>query len=404
MGLEIRSAASHEMRDFQHAALTSLVLSPEVMPPEVIQGINPDWTLCAFVDGKLATSYAAWPFSMQIDGVAVPIAGITCVGTLPIHRGRGQLRKIVTRHFEMLHERAERPLALLYASRAAIYQRFGFAAVSTRNSYSVDPRDLHLCLPDAAHGVFRELRNDEWSLLADLYEKFRKERNGYVKRGKGSWMIGLLREPAQPGHFLNRIVYEEDGNPTGYAIYTSEPLKSASGMPLHRIHIRDLVWLTPSAYRATWDFFSRMKLADSIVWDRVPPDDPLPHLLNEPRMLNLTSTDGMLGRIVDVGKALAARKYAADGVLTCEISDDLCPWNVGRWRLEASGGASRSEKTMDAPELAMPVGTLAMLLFGQISATEAARMGRLHVHDEGAPAKWDNMMRTKYKPFCADMF
>jgi len=45
-----------------------------------------------------------------------------------------------------------------------------------------------------------------------------------------------------------------------------------------------------------------------------------------------------------------------------------------------------------------------MLVFGQISATEAARMERLDVLEHGALSSWDRVMRTAYRPFCADMF
>jgi hypothetical protein len=52
----------------------------------------------------------------------------------------------------------------------------------------------------------------------------------------------------------------------------------------------------------------------------------------------------------------------------------------------------------------MPVSTLAMLFFGQITASEAARMGRLDVSDNKALQLWDRVMRTEHRPFCADMF
>ena len=61
----------------------------------------------------------------------------------------------------------------------------------------------------------------------------------------------------------------------------------------------------------------------------------------------------------------------------------------------------RTDKT---PQLVMPVSTLAMLFFGQLTASEAARMGRLDVSDTKALPLWDRVMRTDYRPFCADIF
>jgi predicted acetyltransferase len=405
MSIDIRPATMEEMADFQHVAFTSLVMPSDVLTPEVIQAINPDWTLCAFDNGKMATSYAAWPFVMQMNGRAAPVLGVTCVGTLPVYRGQGHLGQLIPRHFQTVHEKGDRPMVVLYASQAAIYQRFGFAVTSTRHAYRIDPRDLLFAGPGSATGRFTELKIDDFSILSALYGEFQEKRNGYVRRGKGSWRFSVLKHPAKEGHLLNSILYEEGGVPAGYVIYTAEPLERASSVPRHRIHIRDLVWRSPLSYQALWNYFSRMKLAEEIIWDKVPPDDPLPHLLLEPRALNQTAMDGLLGRIVDVGKALTERGYNAEGALRFEIrGDEICPWNNGRWKLETAAGQGSVKKTIEEPEAVMPISTMAMLLFGQISATEAARMGRLDVCDAGALAKWDGVFQTAYRLFCADLF
>jgi predicted acetyltransferase len=93
-----------------------------------------------------------------------------------------------------------------------------------------------------------------------------------------------------------------------------------------------------------------------------------------------------------------------EGTLTFDILDDLCPWNASRWRFETDGNQSAIKITTDNPDVAMPISTLAMLFFGQISATEAARMGRLHVYKDAALLNWDSILRPKYRPFCADYF
>ena len=395
MGVEIRPATQEEMEQFRYVASTALVMSPEGF-----QAMQPEFTLCAFEDGKLATSYGVWPLTMRFDGEGVPVAAVTTVGTLPIYRRRGYLRKVTAAHFELLHEQGERPIAILWASMAAIYQRYGYAVVSTRNSYNVEPRYLEFSLPRPVAGTFREVGDDEFALLVDLYRKFRADRTGYIHRGRAMWDAGVLAPP-QAQSMLNKVVYREDGEPLGYVVYTLEPMQ---GPGQQRLAIRDLVWLTTSAYRAIWNHFVNMDLVNSILWGRAPSDDPLPHLLLEPRMLRITSGDGILGRIVDVERALPMRPYPEEGALTFEIVDDLCPWNRGRWKLETSTTDSSVSRTSDEPQLVMPVSTLALLLFGEISATQAARMERLDVLDESALSLWDRVMRTKYRACCADMF
>jgi len=395
MGLEIRAATSEEMEEFVRIVSTAMVL-----PAERFKEMRPEWTLCAFEDGKLTTTYAAWPLTMRFNGNGLPVAGVTMVSTLPNYRRRGHLRQVIARHLELLHEERHQPVAILQAYWAATYHRYGYAVVSWQNSYTLEPRYLEFAIEQPVTGTLREVDN-EFQLFVDLYRCFRAERTGYLHRGRAMWEAGMLAPPPA-GSVLSKFVYQEAGEPLGYVIYTVEP--ATGGPPTQRLTIRELVWLTPSAYRALWNLFIPMDLVANIIWPWVPVDDPLPHLLLEPKMLHITSKDGLMARIVDVEPALLGRQYDEEGTLIFEIADELCPWNQGRWKLEATPAEAAVSPTRAEPQLAMPISTLAMLVFGQISATEAARMQRLSVLDHNALPIWDRVMRTAYKPFCADVF
>ena len=401
MGVEIRAAEPGEMEEFRHVVSSALVMSPDIFGKAPDLKRTAEWTVCAFEDGKLATGYRSWPWMMRFNGEAIPVAAVNSVGTLPVYRRRGYLRRVTAAHFESIHERGEQPIAILWPSRAAIYQRYGYACVTTRKTYNVDPYYLDFIRPQAVTGSFREVGDDEFAVIVDLYRKFRADRTAYIHRSRAQWDYGILGSPPANG-LLVKVVYQEDNEPLGYAVYTIEE----SNEPGHeqRLIIRDLVWLTFSAYQAIWNYFANMDLVSNIIWRYVPVDDPLPHLVLEPRLLNITSHDGMLGRIIDVEKALPGRHYDEEGVLTFEIIDDFCSWNQGRWKLEVSPAGSSITRTDDEPQLVMPVSTLTLLAFGQISATEAARMERLDVVDDSALSVWDKVMKTRYRPCCADYF
>lgn len=406
MSIEIRPAAPDEMEDYRRAALASLVLSPEQAPPTAVQAISPEMTLCAFVDGQLATSYAFWPLKMRLNGGVAPTAGITFVGTLPQYRQAGCLRQVTTTHFEQLHAAGEQPLAALIASQAAIYQRYGYTVVSTRHVYRIEPRFLQFApLPDSSRpaGRLRELGENETEVLKQIYRDFCAHRTGYLHRGQPTWAAGPLSPPPRSG-FLFKMVYEEKGVPEGYMIYTVSPQSAGDGEPWQRVTVRDLSWLTPRAYIALWRHLQAMALAGHVEWLRVPVDDPLPHLLLEPRRLNLTAKDGLLARVVDVARALPLRGYDAEGALTFELLDTLCPWNAGRFRLEASPQGAEVKRTTADAQAVLPVETLAMLLFGQISPTRAVRMGRMAITEKADLSSWDHLFATRHKPFCADFF
>jgi len=396
MAVEVRPISLEELDEFKRVAATALVMSPEGFV-----AMRPEFTLCAFEDGKLTTSYAAWPFSMRFNGDPVPVAAVTAVGTLPIHRRRGYLRKITTQHFQQLYEQGERPIAILYAAWAAIYQRYGYAVVSTRISYNIEPQYIRFPFPTSVAGTLRETGDDDFPVFVDLYRRFREDRIGLVHRGREMWNVGVLAPPPSGG-FLHKVVYEEEGEPRGYVVHTAQPGSVQS--PGNTVAIRDLVWLTPSAYRAVWDYLANMDIVRSIGWGNTAPDDPLPHLLLEPRRLNMTCADGILGRIVDIERAMPGRRYDEEAVLTFGISDALCPWNEGAWRLETSPEGASIARTNETPQVVMPVSTLALLVFGQVTASHAAGMGRLDANQPDALPAWDRTMRTRYRPACPDMF
>jgi predicted acetyltransferase len=388
MKLEIRQAKPEDMVDYKRVAETALMFTMDHIP-------TPDQTLCGFVDGNLVTSYAAWPLKIAINGKDIPVAGVTTVGTLPVSRRLGTLRKITTRHFEILHEVGKVSVAALYASRAAIYRRYEYSPVVTVKSYSVEPRYLEFVAGKEAKGSLKEVGDDAIGTLNDLYDKFINARTGYLRRSEDMWKRRLSPRPQEHVEQF-RVIYEEDRKALGYVIYTVRPVQGKQFA--HSIHINDLIWLTPSAYRGIWEFFNRMDILDEIKWGQVPVDDPLPCLLKEPRMLNAKSTDGMYGRIID------KRGYDTEGKLIFKINDDLCTWNQGTWILETSPDGSIITSSSETPQLEMPISTLPLLYFGQLSATEAARMGRLDVNDPDSLSVWDRVMSTRYKPACADGF
>lgn len=398
MATVVRPVELEEMDEFVRICSLSLA-----MERGAFAAMRPEWTLCAFEDERLATCYGRWPFTMRLDGAAVPVAAVTTVSTLPIYRRRGHLRAIMDADFRSLHETEGPAIAVLYASLAAIYQRFGYGVVSTHYAYRAEPRYLAFAHAGVVRGGLREVSRQDSGLLNELLKRFRAPRTGDLHRSRAVWEIGALAEPPA-GHTLTLLVYEEDGEPLGYVIYTTGPGSYDPPGPRLVLSIRDLVWLTPSAYRAVWEHLLRFDLVREVVWPVVPADDPLPHLALEPRMLQATARDGILARIVDVERALPSRPYGGAGTLTFEVMDEMCPWNAGRWQLDTSGTETAVRRTAAEPQLTLPVHTLAMLLFGQLSATDAARMGRLDAHEPGALPTWDALMRTQYRPFCGDHF
>jgi len=411
MALEIRPYLPEEAEAFYR--VPSIVFGNYRQPvqiPEGGMGILPEWSLCAFEDGELATTYAAYPFTIRLNGAPARAAGVTYVGTLPWHRRKGHLRAITAADFTRRYEQQLEPIALLTASIAGIYARYGYAVVSSRQRYRIDPRWINFApsLPPAA-GRMREATTDELPLLKTIYREFAGPRNLYLHRATVVWegqVLGL--RPGFGGEDQGAAliaVYEERGEPAGYVCYTPKfhaDFEDGAG-PGQRVFVRDAAWLTPGAYRAIWEHFRTFDLAVRVQMFAAM-DDPAFDVLLDPRELNATRGDWIHGRVIDLERALPLRPYAAEGRVTFQVRDEICPWNADRWALEASPDGAKIVRTNDTPQLSMDVSALALLLCGTISPSQAVRIGRAEASPDAPLDLWDAIWRTAYAPHCPDGF
>ncbi len=390
-GAEIRPARPEEMAEFTRQAARQLAL-----PAAMFAGMPHERTLCAIVDGAIVTTYASWPLQIRLAGRAVRIAGVTQVSTHPAHRRRGLLRAVTRRHFEDMHERREEAFAGLHPAWMGIYRRYGYGSVNIRQTFRIAPRDLRFHSPVAVAGQVREVDPArDFGLLVEVYRRHREDRTGLVHRGRAMWQAAGALQAPPPGHSQLVLAYEEAGEPLGYVAYHHGRDAGA-----RRLVVTDHFALTAAATQALWQVLGGYDNVDEILWDNAPVDDPLPLMLEEPRLLNIGQRDGIMARLVTVEDALARRPYATPGELCFALADPFCPWNAGSWRVATApeGGAVRRIDGQ-AVDFALAPDTLAALVFGRCTATDAARAGLLaDIADAAALARWDAALRLAHPP------
>ncbi len=395
--IEVRPATADEM-----PAVIAQASRQLGMPTDFFGGMSPEWTTCVFVDGEVATTYAAWPLQIRFNGPAAPVEGVTWVSTHPAHRRQGYLRAVVRKHFEQMRARRQASIAALHPAWMAIYGRYGYASVTTRTTYTLAPRDIRWRHLVATPGTVREVNvATEFGLLVDIYRRYREERNGLIHRGRAMWDAGPTGQPPA-GHRQVVLTYEESGDPLGYVVYHHGPgLERTRAGASQYLQVTDYFALTPAAHQALWTVLGGYDNVAEIRRPNAGPDDPLPLMLVEPRMLNARTEDGIMARLVNVEDALPLRPYPISTELTFELADGFCEWNDGAWRLHTSltPGGTSIERHEGPVDLRLGVDTLAQLAFGRISASEAAAAGLLEgVRDESVLQRWDAAWRTKYPP------
>ena len=235
--------------------------------------LRPEWILCAFEDGLAVSKIGTYPRQIRWNGRDIDCGAVTAVSTLPTHRRRGYLRELMTRTFVTMRESGQ-PVAMLWASMAAIYQRFGYGIAYTRHIYSFDPRHVRFVDEVDVPGRLRMVPGAEApAVVADAYRRFAAPRTLMFQRSEDwhwKWLITPWRAEEPPPLVA---VYEEAGEVRGYLVYHVERHGEPRPGPDQRLIVSDFAWTTPAAHRALVRYLIGHDLVDQIALWRMPADD-----------------------------------------------------------------------------------------------------------------------------------
>jgi predicted acetyltransferase len=356
----------------------------------------------AWSDGAIVGGAGAFTFNVTVPGGDVPTAGVSVVGVYPTHRRRGVLRSLMRAQLDDAHERGE-PLAALWASEEPIYGRFGYGLASFCGEISLAHE--YTAFADVAEpaGTVRFLEPEEaLEAIPPVFERARLQWPGMFSRDRLWWENREIkdseerREGAGPKRW---IVYEQDGAMEGYAVYRHKPGWDG-GSTIAELRVIEALGATSQALRDIWGYLLAVDWKATITASLLPPDHPLFLLLATPRRMRYRMGDSLWVRLVDVGAALSARKYSADGSVVFDVHDDFGTWNQGRWKLD-EGVAARTD---DDADIALPVQSLGSAYLGGVSFAELARAGRLEELKDGALARADALFRWDRHPWCPEIF
>ncbi len=362
-------------------------------------------THAVFDDGNIVAGAGAFTFDMTVPGpVAIPCAGVTVVGTLPTHRRRGLLTRMMRAQLDDIHDRGE-SIAALYASEETIYGRYGYGLASLRQEIRL-PRTWAAMRADApaSSGAVRLVEKDEaMRAFPRVYERVRRTTPGFLSRSRDWWELRRLdddpdRRPAGGGPHTYALL-EVGGRVSGYAFYRLVQ-REENGKWTRRLHVLEALGVDLTGTREIWRFLFGIDWVDEILAWHLGVDHPLMLMVARLDRLDLGVETGLWVRLVDVGTALSARRYAADGRVTFEVTDEFGPWNAGTWTLE--GGAARRSRRR--PDLRLDVTSLGATYLGGFSFAQLARAGLVEEARRGAAARADAMFATDRAPWCPENF
>jgi len=350
----------------------------------------------------------SWATELTVPGGAlVPAAAVAGVTVLPSHRRRGILRRMITAEHEAARERGEH-VAILYASEASIYGRFGYGVGVTECDLALDTRSTGFVPTATAGGVSIAPHDTSTAeLIRDLFDRYRRTRAGEIRRRDHSFASAMgLTENGWEAPWKGWVAVHRDaaGAADGYVRYGAE-LKWERGQPRSIVTVKDLVALGDEAYDALWRYVAELDLVATVQAERRSPFERLPWILSNRRSLVLEGVgDGLWVCLLDVPAALAARAYERAADLVIEVGEAAPGAGRLRVRLEAAPDGAACSTTSRDPDLTVHLDALGAAYLGGTPLREAVLTQGFEEHRPGALAEADALFRALDQPRCATFF
>jgi predicted acetyltransferase len=335
-----------------------------------------------FHDGTrwVATSGAFGKDVVLPGGVVAPVAAVTAVTVSPSHRRRGLLTAMMRHQLDDIRTRGTEAIAMLFASEALIYGRFGYGMASADAVLSGQVRELTF-RPEVDLGDGSVFETDAETLLNDgpaIYDQAIAALPGQMARPRPWWDMWIHDNDERrkdTGRIRFALHHETDGIASGFAVYRPKVQWGDTGQPTSELHVQEVRATNHRAYARIWRYLLDMDLIRSATYHGAAVDEPLRYLVADQRALRCAVGDGIYVRLVDVPRALTLRRYAAPVDVVLDVSDEFCPWNTGRFRLRGAPDSAQCDVTTAPADIAISARDLGAIFLGGVSLAALANAG-----------------------------
>lgn len=356
--------------------------------------------------------YSAYDLTVTAPGPAgsltrLPMDGLTWVAVHPDARRKGLLSRMMRDHLHRIHDRGESAIAGLQASETGIYGRFGYGCATLdvqvelgRGTELRAPESLRQQADRVSTHVVNVTTPEGMAALHEATLTCARTSLGAVTRPDTKAQTWYRDHPKVRGDKepWRLMLARTEGEVTGYAVLRRTS-KWEAGLPQGEVTVPELGATDDATLLALGRRLLDLDLTSKITFWSRPVDDPLIWWAGGPRSAGLKVHDSLWVRLVDLGRALTERGYAAPVTSVLEVTDELCPWNSGRWRLSVDDdGRATCERTEDDADLELPVAALGAAYLGGRSL--ASQVPALHGRElrPGAVRDLARAMRAEIEP------
>ena len=366
---------------------------------------EPDRSFGFQVDGRWVSTCGAYTRTLTVPGGSVPVAAVTVVTVQPSYRRRGLLTEMMKHQLHDVHQRGE-PVALLWASESAIYGRFGYGQASPQVRLTGKTKTTAFRSDvDLGAGSVGEVERDQAiPVIKRLHQSLLPQRVGALNRTDDWWTV-RWHDPEAWRHgasaYRFALHYDRRGRPDGYVAFRVKNDWSEAGA---EVIVEELDAAGAQASAGLWRFVLDLDLVRSFSRQGAPLDESVRYLVSDLRSVKAEEQDGTYARLVDVPRALEARRYLTELDVIIRVQDPLFRHNTGTFHVVAGPAGASVTRVRGRADLAMSIRDLSAIYLGGTPLTALARAGLVLERTKGAAAATAVAFGWPQPPFCPDFF
>jgi predicted acetyltransferase len=361
--------------------------------------------LLAERDGTLAGTATHVPLDIWVRGAKLPCQGVAYVGTVKTQRRKsGNEPGVGTAVMnEVLRAARDRGcvLSTLMPFRASYYEHFGYGIVERRANWTVP-----LCIiPHGDFGSIRFYQENDFDELAQCRNRIARSAQCDMERPPGLWRVYL--KDAQRGF----IVVDRDGPGPVRGWMTIEN-QHADGLDTIRVWwdfgYEDAVTLKRFLF-----FLSSLRDQYRFASLQLPIDVPLNLLLREQQVTHRASKNHpnaevrqftrMQARILDHKKLIESMRLPPSVKGKAVVAVHETEGNVVKFQIDVAEGKAAASVTAAAADVEFTALNWAMVVLGDLKATNAAELGLISVANARALPVLD-VFCDGPAPYCREYF
>jgi len=334
-------------------------------------------------EGKMVSTMECIPYELRVNGNSAKASGIGGVATLPEYRNLGAVREMFREALAEMWEKGE-VFSLLNPFSRAYYRKFGYEDIGSIRRWRIP---LAAIAKYDAGGTVRELVGaDNVAPLVEIDRKMLENFDFSVDRRAKDYASDRRANPLE-SNFRTYVWSDDAGRDRAYITFSrredsgEQVLWACGTMANNGVGFTDA-----TALRAILSFLRTFASQFKSVIFPLAENMSLLGILPETTEVRQTVRFAASLRIVDIEKAMMLLKPRSAGTLTLGISDSMCPWNAGCWRIEFDDEKVLSCKLCtETPDAELPISALMPLYAGARGGDELDWLDGVRVYNPAAP-------------------